>query len=171
MRHTSDHVAIDLVTLAILRYEGKVVLVQQQSDDKLSSYWVLPGGLVEAGELVSEALIREVQEEAGVHVETIAHLVCLSQIDRPAHQAQTVVYIFEVETWHGELGVYDPDAEVIGVELLPLAEAIERLHRNGGWPGIQTPLLAYLQREVEAGAVCFYREDNDGQHLVGQVTK
>ena len=166
MRHTSGAIAIDHVAIAILRRGDGVVLVQQQTPDIPQPYWVLPGGLVEARELIADALIREVWEEAGAHVTAIARLACLSQIDRPACQMQTVVFIFEVGQWHGSLQSNDPDAEVIGVELMPCAEAIGRLAANGGWPGIQEPLLAYLRGDARAGTMWFYREDLGIQSLV-----
>src|SRR5579871_5153916 len=155
MPHTSDNVAIDLVALAILRHENKIVLVRQLVSADGTSAWVIPGGLVEAGELIIEALIREAREEAGVQIETISHIACLSQIDRPAHSAQTVVYIFEVGKWRGEINCQDPDGEVLEAALVPLPEGIERIRGNGGWPGIQAPLLAYLQHEQKPGAIWF----------------
>jgi ADP-ribose pyrophosphatase YjhB (NUDIX family) len=124
---------------------------------------------VESGELVMDALIREVQEEAGAHVTAIAKLACLSQIDRPAHRMQTVALIFEVAQWHGALQSNDPDAEAFGAELVPLAEAISRLAANGGWPGIQEPMLAYLRGETPAGSAWFYREDLGIQSLVACI--
>ena len=47
MRHTSDAVALDLLILAILRFEDNIVLVQQQLGDGLPPTWVIPGGLVD----------------------------------------------------------------------------------------------------------------------------
>lgn len=169
MRHSSDGTVIDHVAIAILRKDDQIVLVQQRAPHGDQTYWVLPGGLVEPGELAVDALIREVQEEAGVQITAIAHLACCSQIDRPAHAAQTVVFVFEVAAWHGTLNVQDPDTEVLAVELVPFAEAIQRLQRNGGWPGIQAPLLAYLQETAHAGTMWYYREDSHGQHLVTSV--
>jgi 8-oxo-dGTP diphosphatase len=169
MRHTSDGVAIDLVALGILRREDQVVLVEQQTPQDLKPCWVLPGGLVEAGELVVDALIREVREEAGVYITGDTQLACISQIDRPAHGAQTVVFIFEVQHWHGELGGDDPDAEILSADLAPRAQAIGRLEANGGWPGIQEPLLAYLRGEARMGSLWFYREGPDGQRQVADV--
>lgn len=165
MRHTSNGTAIDNVAIAILRDGDGVVLVQQQGANDAQPYWVLPGGLVEAGELITDALIREVREETGAQVTMIAQLACVAQIDRPAHRAQTVFFAFEVEVWQGPLGSHDPDGEVLDVELVPLVAAIRRLEGNGGWPGIQTPLLAYLRGDVPAGACWCYREDGAGQHL------
>lgn len=71
-----------------------------------------------------------------------------------------------VETWHGDLQSDDPDGEILRVELVPLAEAIGRLEANGGWPGIQEPLMAYLRGDVPAGALWFYREEAGHQRLV-----
>lgn len=51
------------VSAIILGAEG--VLLQRRSDNGL---WGLPGGSVEPGESVSEAIIREVREETGLEV-------------------------------------------------------------------------------------------------------
>jgi ADP-ribose pyrophosphatase YjhB (NUDIX family) len=144
-----------------------VVLVEQQGDDH-KPFWVLPGGLVEAGELIPDALIREVLEETGVQVTAITQLACLIQMNRPAHQSQTLLFAFEVGAWHGRLSSNDPDGEILAVELVPLAEAIRRLAGPGGWPGVQSSLLTYLRGNVPAGTVWCYREDAVGQHLVGR---
>lgn len=169
MHHSSDNIAIDHVAIAILRRDDCVVLVHQQTTGVAQPYWVLPGGLVEPGELVMDALIREVREESGAHVTAIAQLACLSQIDRPVQHMQTVVFIFEVAQWHGALESDDPDAEAFGAELVPYAEAWNRLAANGGWPGIQAPLLAYLRGETRAGSVWFYREELGIQSLVACI--
>jgi 8-oxo-dGTP diphosphatase len=169
MRHTSDGIGVDHLALGILRRADQVVLVLQQTHPDAPPVWVLPGGLVESGELIVDGLIREVQEEAGAQVTTIARLACLSQIDRPDYAMQTVAFIFEVDVWHGTWQGHDPDAEIVGVELVPLAEAIVRLQANGGWPGIQEPMLAYLQGQIASGSIWFYREDAGGQHLIGRL--
>ena len=51
------------VSAIILTAEG--LLLQRRSDN---GHWGLPGGAVEPGESVSEALIREVREETGLEV-------------------------------------------------------------------------------------------------------
>ena len=169
MRHTSNGVAIDHLALAILRQKDQIVMVQQQTPNDDQTYWVLPGGLVEACELVVDALIREVQEEAGIQITAITRLACCSQIDRPANGAQTLAFVFEVEMWQGTLSSQDPDAEVLEVELVACTEAINRLEQNGGWTGIQAPLLAYLQGTAPAGTFWFCRQDVEGQHLISSI--
>jgi 8-oxo-dGTP pyrophosphatase MutT (NUDIX family) len=54
------------VSAVILRPEG--VLLQRRSDNGL---WGLPGGAVEPGESVREAIVREVWEETGLEIEPL----------------------------------------------------------------------------------------------------
>jgi hypothetical protein len=82
---------------------------------------------------------------------------------------QTIAFFFEVGEWHGTMVGDDPDNEVVRTELLPSHEAIERLAANGGWLGIQGPMLGYLRGEHRPGSLYFYREDAGVQRLVSRV--
>ena len=169
MRHTSDIIKIDHVALAILRCEDQIVMVQQHIAGANEPYWVLPGGLVEGGELITDALIREVKEETGVQVNAIGPLVGISQIDRPLQASQTLLFVFEIAQWQGTLQSQDPDGEVLNVELVKQRQVIHRLQRKGAWPGIQQPLLAYLRDKVHPGTMWFYREGHDGQVFLAML--
>jgi ADP-ribose pyrophosphatase YjhB (NUDIX family) len=168
-RHTSDHIAIDIVAIALLRREDNIVIILQKTGNDTPPCWLLPGGLVEAGELITEGLRREVLEEAGVQVAAFSHLACFMQLDRPAHRAQVLAYFFEATEWTGELGGADPDDEILDVQLVPLAEAITRIEKNNAWPCMKRPLLTYLREECIAGAHWLFREDAEGQHLIEVV--
>jgi 8-oxo-dGTP pyrophosphatase MutT (NUDIX family) len=54
------------VSAVILGRDG--VLLQQRDDNRL---WGLPGGAVDPGESVAQAIVREVREETGLEVEPI----------------------------------------------------------------------------------------------------
>lgn len=52
---------------AILRWQGRVLLCRQEKPGK--QYWLLPGGGVDGGETLMEALRRELREELGIAVD------------------------------------------------------------------------------------------------------
>jgi 8-oxo-dGTP diphosphatase len=150
---------VDLLALGIVRRDDEILLVQQ-GHSAGGSYWVLPGGLVEPGELLSEALAREVREESGVAVGSIRHLACMTQIDRPYLGAQTIASIFEIGAWSGELGSDDPDNEILDVAFVPLADVLTRLQGFSPWRGMREPILAYLSGHASPGSVWFYRQES-----------
>ena len=49
---------------AVLRREGRILLIRQEKPGK--EYWMLPGGGVDAGETLLQALKRELAEECGI---------------------------------------------------------------------------------------------------------
>jgi 8-oxo-dGTP diphosphatase len=55
-----------IVTAAIIRKDGCVLLARRQPGEKLTGFWEFPGGKVESGETPDEALTRELFEELGV---------------------------------------------------------------------------------------------------------
>jgi len=56
---------ITLTVDAIIPYEGKIVLIKRMNEP-FKGYYALPGGIVEYGERVEDALLREVEEETGL---------------------------------------------------------------------------------------------------------
>ncbi|MEI4828682.1 NUDIX domain-containing protein [Bacillus sp. FJAT-53711] len=52
---------------AIIVEEGKLALIKRIWDEEV--YYVFPGGGIEEGETTEEAIIREVYEELGLHVQ------------------------------------------------------------------------------------------------------
>jgi 8-oxo-dGTP diphosphatase len=52
---------------ALIFDAGRVLLVER-GKEPLAGYWSLPGGAVETGERLEEALVREVFEETGLQV-------------------------------------------------------------------------------------------------------
>jgi 8-oxo-dGTP diphosphatase len=49
---------------AILRWSGRVLLIRQEKGER--EYWLLPGGGVNSGESLVDALHREIAEEVGI---------------------------------------------------------------------------------------------------------
>lgn len=66
---------------AVLIWEGRVLLIRR-GKEPLRGRWVVPGGTVELGETLEEALVREVQEETGVTVRPQDVLLVFDRIER-----------------------------------------------------------------------------------------
>jgi 8-oxo-dGTP diphosphatase len=153
-----------LVVLGLLQWDAAVLMVQQQGPTDLYAYWVLPGGLVAPGETLLDGLRREVREETGLHVTSVQQFVYCTQIVDPAHNRQTIAYLFLIDGWQGEFGAADPDGEILQVAWVPFAETVSRLE-VGGWRGMREPLLSYLTGEAPVGSVWLYRLSGDEQLL------
>ena len=58
-----------LVGVGALVFDGDRILLVERGNEPLKGWWSIPGGLVEMGELVRDAIKREVLEETGLEVE------------------------------------------------------------------------------------------------------
>jgi 8-oxo-dGTP diphosphatase len=68
---------------AVLIHEGRVLLIRR-GKEPLRGRWVVPGGTVELGETLEEALVREVEEETGLVVRPRALVTVFDRIQREA---------------------------------------------------------------------------------------
>lgn len=70
-----------LAAYAVVRDDaGRVLLARQPDGRRGWSRWLLPGGGVEPGEHPEEAVLREVVEETGLHVQVEGLLCVLSDV-------------------------------------------------------------------------------------------
>lgn len=58
-------------SVAIVEFADRRILLIKRRTVPFKGYWALPGGRVEAGESVEEAVVREVKEETGLDIEII----------------------------------------------------------------------------------------------------
>jgi len=140
-------------------------------------HWALPGGILEDGELVTEALVREVFEETGIEIRELARLGFVLQVDsgRPPRFRRSsgretgylaTIFTFEVEAWRGNVRAGDPDGVVLHASFVPRAEGIARLDAVW-WHGVTA---RYLRGELAPGSVVLQRWHADGSvEDVGRV--
>jgi 8-oxo-dGTP diphosphatase len=66
---------------AVVIWDGRVLLIRR-GKEPLRGRWLVPGGTVELGESLEEAVVREVREEAGIEVVPREVLTVFDRIDR-----------------------------------------------------------------------------------------
>jgi len=72
---------------AVVVHEGRVLLVQR-GREPMKGRWSIPGGLIEIGETLSEAVVREVREETGLEVEPLELIELLDRIHREGERVR-----------------------------------------------------------------------------------
>ncbi len=79
--------------------EGRFLLTSRPPGKVYAGYWEFPGGKVEAGETVEQALARELREEIGIEIEA-AHPWQVLVMDYP--HARVRLNFCKVYDWMGE---------------------------------------------------------------------
>ncbi|MBL8742094.1 MAG: (deoxy)nucleoside triphosphate pyrophosphohydrolase [Myxococcales bacterium] len=79
-----------IVVAAVIIEGGRVLLSQRKTGTHLAGAWEFPGGKVEPGEDPRAALVRELEEELGIHCE-VAEPV---EVTFHAYPAKSVLLLF-----------------------------------------------------------------------------
>lgn len=95
---------IDVAVGVLISENGEFLMTSRPEGKVMAGYWEFPGGKVERGECVDEALCRELQEELGIHVVDMA-LWQKTEHDYP--HALVRLHWFKVYAWVGELVMRD----------------------------------------------------------------
>jgi len=98
MNHPADTL-VDVAVGVILRADGSFLLARRPPGKPYAGYWEFPGGKVEAGEPVAEALGRELQEELGIHPDLAYPWI--TQVFAYPH-ATVKLHFYRVVGWQGE---------------------------------------------------------------------
>jgi 8-oxo-dGTP diphosphatase len=130
---------VPLIGVGAIIIEDSRVLLVKRAHPPLEAQWSIPGGVLEVGEVVREAAIREAREETGLIVEPEALLGVYDRILRNAEQRVQYHYVlidFLCRRVGGELQAASDAAEVrwfTREELAPLnlAEDTQDVIRKG----------------------------------------
>ena len=90
--------SVELTVLCLIHKNDKYLL-----QDRIKNDWkgyTLPGGHIEPGESIVDAVIREMQEETGLTIRH-PHLCGVKQF--PLEEGRYIVFLFETEEFEGDL--------------------------------------------------------------------
>ena len=135
LRHGGDDRPLVEVAVGVLmQSDGSFLLTSRPVGKPYAGYWEFPGGKVEAGESIEEALHRELNEELGLTMgKAMAWKV--EVVDYP--HALVRLHFFKVTQWSGELQMREQQSfawSVLPVGVSPIL------------PGA-LPVLKWLEQE------------------------
>ena len=96
----SDRKVVEVAVGVLVRADGQFLLTSRPPGKVYEGYWEFPGGKIEAGETVEQALRRELQEEIGITI-AAAHPWRVEVVDYP--HALVRLNFCKVHEWTGEL--------------------------------------------------------------------
>ncbi|CAA6603334.1 hypothetical protein MTBLM1_10354 [Rhodospirillaceae bacterium LM-1] len=109
---------------AVIWKEGRVLLIRRAAEPRKGG-WSLPGGLQHLGETLSQAVLREIQEETGlaVHLGEIVAVVDIIQHDAEGKvEYHYTVADYEADWVMGEATPGDDAAEAVWADPMNLAK-------------------------------------------------
>ena len=123
---------IDVAVGILMKPNGDVLLGQRPAGKPYAGYWEFPGGKVDPGETILDALKREFMEELGIEVLTADEWCGVEHVYEHAHVR---LHFFISRAWRGEPQSLEGQAFAwqgeVGVEPLlpatiPLLQWIDR---------------------------------------------
>ena len=158
-----------LIAGVIIKQDNQILLVEQQGPADVASSWAIPAGRVYAGELLNEALVREVYEETGLMVEKIGSIVYTNQIVSVDEQSQTLVYVCDAVAWTGTVRPNDPDDYILQARFMPVSEAADVIEKTQPYAPMREPIVACLRQHTPRGTVWLYRQQDTDTQLIGRL--
>jgi 8-oxo-dGTP diphosphatase len=100
----TDRTEVEVAVGVLLRHDGAFLLTSRPAGKVYEGYWEFPGGKVEPGETVEQALRRELQEEIGLTIGAV-HPWKVERVDYP--HALVRLNFCKVFDWDGELHMHE----------------------------------------------------------------
>ncbi len=90
---------VDVAVAVLIRSDGAALLARRPETKVYAGYWEFPGGKIEPGEPVREALRREIREELGIEIERAYPWI--TRVFVYPH-AKVRLHFYRVYAWRGE---------------------------------------------------------------------
>ena len=116
----AERAVVDVAVGVLLQTDGQFLLTSRPEGKVYAGYWEFPGGKLEAGETVEEALRRELQEELGIVIGA-AQIWKTQMVDYP--HALVRLHFCKVWDWQGELQMREAQSHAwqqLPVDVVPV---------------------------------------------------
>lgn len=133
---------VEVVAAVIERADGSYLLAQRPAGKAFAGYWEFPGGKVEPGEPVTDALMRELHEELGIDVETA--FPWITRTHSYPH-ANVRLHFHRVTRWRGE--PHPREGQTLSWQRCDRPTVSPLLPANG-------PILKALRLPTKLGITC-----------------
>lgn len=100
----AERQVVEVAVGVLIRPDGRFLLTSRPPGKVYEGYWEFPGGKLEPGESVEEALRRELQEEIGITIGAV-HPWKVEKVDYP--HALVRLNFCKVFDWQGELQMHE----------------------------------------------------------------
>lgn len=115
-----DRPVVDVAVGVLVKGDGQFLLTSRPEGKVYAGYWEFPGGKLEAGETVEEALRRELQEELGIVIGQ-AQIWKTQMVDYP--HALVRLHFCKVWDWQGDLQMREAQSHAwqqLPVDVVPV---------------------------------------------------
>jgi len=132
----AQRAVVDVAVGVLVQADGQFLLTSRPEGKVYAGYWEFPGGKLEAGESVEQALRRELHEELGIAIGE-AQVWKTQMVDYP--HALVRLHFCKVASWQGELQMREGQShawQTLPVDVKPVL------------PGT-VPVLAWLAQEQQ----------------------
>ncbi len=116
MSNAAERVPVDVAVGVLIDADGRFLLTSRPEGKVYAGYWEFPGGKVEPGESVEQALRRELIEELGIEI-SAAEPWKVELMDYP--HARVRLHFCKVRAWRGEFEMREQ--QVMAWQQLPVA--------------------------------------------------
>jgi 8-oxo-dGTP diphosphatase len=117
---TTERAPVDVAVGVLIDGQGRFLLTSRPAGKVYAGYWEFPGGKVEPGESIEQALRRELQEELGITIGPATPWQ-VELMDYP--HALVRLHFCKVFAWHGDFEMREGQAmawQTLPVDVKPV---------------------------------------------------
>lgn len=148
---TQQRKVVDVVAAVIVQPDGRFLLARRPDGKPYAGYWEFPGGKVEAGESLFQALARELHEELGIEVKH-AYPWLVRHFDY--EHASVKLHFFRVVAWTGE--PHGKESQLLAWQMPGSVDVAPLLPANGPiLSALELPAIFAVSNVAEMGEELF----------------